>query len=144
MKSQAVGLVVLGLFACGDDSGPSGPRVDAGTGCTGTPTPCSSRPFDDCGYPCEPVEDCSGIAASCDTIFDLAACSNQEGCTWDSSARTCGGVATGCILLEYGFQCERQQGCTLTESCEGTPRPCEELPATVCFADNYPGCSYMP
>ncbi len=124
----------------------------------GEPLPCAERAVDKCSGASAIAQDnchvgiCTGAPAGCANASDEAGCTNQQGCSWDTSqcsgnsAQYCGlddyGVIPGCELsdqppvcsgtpsacADYDTDtCPLEQGCTLGHSCQGPSKTCNSL-----------------
>lgn len=111
--------------------------------CGGFATPCSLLSGVQCASAlgCHDDSDCSGVASSCYSQFDVYSCTSQDGCFWSSSSKNCSGSAHFCSSYSFGSSCESQKGCNWREACGGTPLACETTPVSTCTLQ--PGCSVM-
>lgn len=108
----------------------------------GTPSACATRS----AKRCENDGAChlgACVGTGCPTIESEAACTNQAGCTWNSSA--CSGTPKAeCAVADYGLV----PGCgksTIPPYCVGHAQPCSDSRGSQCTAragcDPVPGCT---
>ncbi|MBU1219641.1 hypothetical protein KKF34_17985 [Myxococcota bacterium] len=127
----SVSFATIAIFAsCSDDSEPAG-------FCSGEPYDCSDVTTCSNQDGCYDGQVCTGFAFSCDLYFDTE-CFSQFGCSYNFS---CTGTPTYCESRSQ-YDCEDQRGCywsLATDSCGGTPTPCNEL-FTESTCDSQNGC----
>lgn len=116
----------------------AGPRVDAGPGCTGTPTPCGALDTPTCELvPGCASGSCGGTPPDCSSFVRRPDC-QDAGCDWDS-AMGCAGLAAACDTWSSRADCEGAECRWAVSACSGAPTECALLDPSGCRAT--PGCN---